>query len=110
MGGPSYVIDNSTPTPGHSAPYHEGVSMLRRRIIALVAASLTFGITAAYGQTPTYPAKNVRIIVGLAPGGTTDVFTRILAQRLTEAWGQNVIVENRPGASGMIGADAVAKS
>jgi len=58
----------------------------------------------------TYPTKTVRIIVGLAPGGTTDVFTRTLAQRLTEAWGQTVIVENRPGASGMIGAEAVAKA
>ena len=52
----------------------------------------------------------MRIIVGLAPGGTTDVLTRILAQRLTEAWGQTVIVDNRPGASGMIGADLVAKA
>jgi tripartite-type tricarboxylate transporter receptor subunit TctC len=52
----------------------------------------------------------VRIIVGLAAGGTTDVFTRTLAQRLTEAWGQTVIVENRPGASGRIGAEAVAKA
>jgi tripartite-type tricarboxylate transporter receptor subunit TctC len=58
----------------------------------------------------TYPTKTVRIIVGLAPGGTTDVFTRTLAQKLTEAWGQTVIVENRPGASGMIGAEAVAKA
>jgi tripartite-type tricarboxylate transporter receptor subunit TctC len=58
----------------------------------------------------SYPTKTVRIIVGLAPGGTTDVFTRTLAQRLTEAWGQTVIVENRPGASGMIGAEAVAKA
>ena len=71
-------------------------------VLSLAAASL------AHAQS--YPTKNVRIIVGLAPGGTTDVFTRTLAQRLTEAWGQTVIVENRPGASGMIGAEAVAKS
>ncbi len=63
---------------------------------------------AAHAQT--YPAKNVRIMVGLAPGGTTDVFTRILAQRLTDAWSQNVIVENRAGASGMIGAEVVARA
>ena len=66
--------------------------------------------TAPPGPAATYPAKSVRVIVGLAPGGTTDVFTRILAQRLTDAWGQNVIVENRPGASGMIGGEAVAKA
>jgi len=78
------------------------------RICAFILA--LGSIAASHAQTPSYPAKNVRIIVGLAPGGTTDVFTRILAQRLTEAWSQNVIVENRPGASGMIGADAVAKA
>jgi len=79
------------------------------KISTLAALVLSFAATSlAYAQS--YPAKTVRIIVGLAPGGTTDVFTRTLAQRLTEAWGQTVIVENRPGASGMIGAEAVAKS
>jgi tripartite-type tricarboxylate transporter receptor subunit TctC len=67
-------------------------------------------LNGAVANAQTYPAKPVRIIVGLAPGGTTDVFTRILAQRLTDAWGQQVIVENRPGASGMIGGEAVAKA
>jgi len=74
---------------------------------ALLILSLA---TTSLAHAQTYPAKPVRIIVGLAAGGTTDVFTRTLAQRLTEAWGQNVIVENRPGASGMIGAEAVAKA
>jgi tripartite-type tricarboxylate transporter receptor subunit TctC len=72
--------------------------------------ALVLALAATLSQAQTYPTKTVRIIVGLAPGGTTDVFTRTLAQRLTEAWGQTVIVENRPGASGMIGAEAVAKS
>jgi len=89
--------------------------MTPTRIFALITTAWAFVFT-AHAQTSApadkgaYPARNVRIIVGLAPGGTTDVFTRILAQRLTEAWGHNVIVENRPGASGMIGGDAVAKS
>ena len=78
------------------------ISTLAALVLSLAATSLS--------QAQTYPAKPVRIIVGLAPGGTTDVFTRTLAQRLTEAWGQTVIVENRPGASGMIGAEAVAKA
>ncbi|HJT61488.1 MAG TPA: tripartite tricarboxylate transporter substrate binding protein [Burkholderiales bacterium] len=73
-------------------------------------AALVLSLAASLSQAQTYPTKNVRIIVGLAPGGTTDVFTRTLAQRLTEAWGQTVIVENRPGASGMIGGEAVAKA
>jgi tripartite-type tricarboxylate transporter receptor subunit TctC len=78
------------------------ISSIAALVLSLAASSL------AHAQS--YPTKTVRIIVGLAPGGTTDVFTRTLAQRLTEAWGQTVIVENRPGASGMIGADAVAKA
>jgi tripartite-type tricarboxylate transporter receptor subunit TctC len=76
-------------------------------ILAALVLSLA-SVSPSHAQT--YPAKTVRIIVGLAPGGTTDVFTRTLAQRLTEAWDQTVIVENRPGASGMIGAEAVAKA
>jgi tripartite-type tricarboxylate transporter receptor subunit TctC len=78
------------------------LSTIAALVLSLAATSL------AHAQS--YPPKTVRIIVGLAPGGTTDVFTRTLAQRLTEAWGQTVIVENRPGASGMIGAEAVAKA
>jgi hypothetical protein len=79
------------------------------KIPALAALVLSLASVSLCHAQP-YPAKNVRIIVGLAPGGTTDVFTRTLAQRLTEAWGQTVIVENRPGASGMIGAEVVAKA
>jgi tripartite-type tricarboxylate transporter receptor subunit TctC len=79
------------------------------KISAIAALVLSLAAT-SLAQAQTYPTKTVRIIVGLAPGGTTDVFTRTLAQRLTEAWGQTVIVENRPGASGMIGAEAVAKA
>ena len=78
--------------------------MLTWSVFAVVAG---FASTAA---AQNYPVKSVRIVVGLAPGGTTDLVARILAQRLTEAWGQNVIVENRPGASGMIGGEAVAKA
>ena len=78
-------------------------------IPAIAALVLSVAAT-SLSHAQTFPSKNVRIIVGLAPGGTTDVFTRTLAQRLTEAWGQTVIVENRPGASGMIGAEAVAKA
>jgi tripartite-type tricarboxylate transporter receptor subunit TctC len=58
----------------------------------------------------TYPARPVRLIVPFAPAGSTDVTARIVAQKLSDAWRQQVIVDNRPGAGGNIGADAVAKA
>jgi tripartite-type tricarboxylate transporter receptor subunit TctC len=78
------------------------------RNFAALVASLALGAGTAAAQN--YPAKPVRIIIGLSAGGGTDVLTRIIAQRLTEVWGQNVIVENRPGASGFIAGELVAKS
>lgn len=73
----------------------------------IVAAALL--LTAA-AQAQTYPAKPVRIIVPFAPGGATDIVTRILAQKLTEAWGQQAVADNRAGASGNIGAELAAKA
>src|SRR5258705_9863622 len=63
-----------------------------------------------HAQTARYPDRPVKILVGFAAGGGTDVAARILAQKLTDALGQTVVVENRPGASGMIAAEAVARS
>jgi tripartite-type tricarboxylate transporter receptor subunit TctC len=58
----------------------------------------------------TYPAKPIHIIVPFAPGGITDVIARALGQRLSEAWKQQVVVENRPTGAGIVGVDAVAKA
>ena len=64
----------------------------------------------APGGAQSYPTKTVRVIVGFAPGGSTDVTARIVAQKMSEAWRQQVIVDNRPGAGGNIGAELVAKA
>lgn len=74
----------------------------RRFLAAAVCAAATLGLHA--GAQAAYPDKTVRIIVPYAPGGSGDVFARLIAERLTSRLGQTFIVENRPGASGAIGA------
>ena len=76
----------------------------------LLGLALALDLPVANGQTTRYPDKPVKIFVGFAAGGGTDVAARILAQKLTETLGQSVVVENRPGASGMIAAETLAKS
>src|SRR5262245_45563423 len=76
----------------------------------LIAAALALCLPTAANAQATYPERPIKIVVGFAAGGGTDVAARILAQKLSEGLGQSVVVENRPGASGLIGADAVAKS
>ena len=79
---------------------------LFRVLIALAAA--VFG--AAAGQAQNYPSKPITIIVPAAPGGVTDMLARRLGPKLTEAWGQQVIVDNKPGANNQIAAEYVAKA
>jgi tripartite-type tricarboxylate transporter receptor subunit TctC len=85
---------------------------LRQSLRVLLGLVLAAGVSAlaCHAQTARYPDRPVKIFVGFAAGGGTDVAARILAQKLTEALGQSVVVENRPGASGMIAAETVAKS
>jgi len=73
-------------------------------------AGLTLGLAAPAALAQAYPTKPVKLVVPFPPGGSLDMAGRLIAQKLTDLWGQSVVVENKPGAGGNIGADAVAKS
>ena len=75
----------------------------------LLGAALVI-ISGAAGAAEVYPSRPVRIIVSLAPGGGTDFVARVLAGKLSEIWGQQVVVDNRPGAGSIIGAELAAKA
>ena len=87
-------------------------TQLPRMLGALTAvAALALGVlTAAPAAAQTYPTKTVRIVVPFPPGGSTDLLARRLGEKLTEKWKQTVIVENRAGAGGTVGADYVSKA
>ncbi len=81
---------------------------IRRSIVAALAAALATA-TCAWGQSG-YPTKPIKWVVPYTPGGITDSVTRLVAQKLEERLGQPVVIENRPGANSIVGADYVAKS
>ena len=76
----------------------------------LLAAPRLLGTPAAAQGGGAYPSRTIRLVVPFTPAGTTDIAARILAERLTQRLGQQVVVENRPGAGGNVGSDAVAKA
>ena len=85
------------------------------KIVLTLCTALLPLVSSAFAQTPPggaqgYPAKPVRILVGFAPGGSTDLTARIFAQELNKLWGTQIIVDNRPGASGMIAGELAAKA
>lgn len=81
--------------------------MLPRLVAALIAT--TAGLISGTSAQAAFPDRPVKIVVGFAPGGS-DISARIIAQKLSELWGQSVVIENRPGAAGNIGADVVARA
>ena len=84
------------------------MKQITRMMLALTTAMLLSGFT--HAQTTPFPNKPVTVVVPFPPGGGTDIGARVIAQKLTAIWGQSVVVENRAGAAGLVGADVVAKA
>lgn len=82
------------------------MKIIRTAVVALAALCIPMAASAA----DDYPSKPIRMVVGFAPGGVSDTLARLLAAEMQKEWGQSVIVENRAGASGIIGSDMVAKA
>jgi len=76
--------------------------------LAICAAAWSLATTGAIAQS--YPSKNITIVVPYSAGGSTDIMARSMGKRLADAWGKNVVIENRAGASGMIGAELVTRA
>ncbi len=83
---------------------------LKRIVITCTVAAVLFSAHDAQAQAPNYPARAIRIIAPFPAGGGYDFMARNIGQRLSEAWSQPVLTENRPGANGNIGSDFVAKA
>jgi len=84
--------------------------MRRLAITMLLTLAALSGAGVKYADAQSYPVRPIRLVVASSPGGGSDILGRLIAQKLTELLGQQVVVENRAGASGIIGVDLVAKS
>ena len=86
------------------------MKLLRRNFLRLAAGAAALPVVSRIVWGQAYPARPVRIIVGFAPGGATDIMARLIGQWLSERLGQQFIIENRPGAGGNIGTEAVVRA
>src|SRR4249920_2256919 len=80
------------------------------RVMARVLAMFALLALAIEATAQSYPSGPMRIVVPFTPGGGTDILARLIAQKVNESWGQPVVVDNRPGASGTVGTAYVAKA
>src|SRR6516165_3220690 len=89
----------------------EGAMKLpRRKFLDLLAGAAALPAVSRFARAQAYPSRPVRIIVGFPPGGPSDILARLMGQRLSERLGQPFIIENRPGATGNIATEAVARA
>jgi len=79
-------------------------------VVRMVTVGVLLAIAGTTAAQQNYPSKPIRLIVAFPPGGSTDPIARLVAQKLTESWGQQVIIDNRPGGNTIIGTEALAKS
>lgn len=84
--------------------------MMLRLCLMLIGAGAAIAAPQAVAAEPPYPNKPIRIIVGFPPAGAADIFARLVGQKLTDVWGQPVVVDNRPGAGSTIGSEITANS
>jgi tripartite-type tricarboxylate transporter receptor subunit TctC len=84
--------------------------LTRRRLVGLAAASALVPVVGGRARAQTYPNRNVRLVVPFTPGGGIDAIGRIVGGRLSEIWGQQVVVENKPGAGANLGTEFVARA
>src|SRR5262245_60945396 len=107
----SLVSHNSAP-PGHLEPPTAGARRAQGRLgVALALTISTCAATwAEAGLAQPYPSKPIRLVVPFPPGGTTDTMSRFITPQLSELLGQQVLVENRPGAGGTLGTESVARA
>lgn len=83
---------------------------MNKQVINLLLALLALRYGPAFAQIAQFPNKPVRVIVGAPAGGPSDALARLVSQKMSETLGQPFVVENRPGASGTLGANIVARS
>src|SRR5882724_9968360 len=82
----------------------------RRTVLRLTAAAAALPALSRFALAQAYPARPVRLVVPFAPAGTTDILARLMGQWLSERLGQQFVIENRPGASTIIGTEAVVRA
>ena len=83
---------------------------MQKKFVACIAAALTVAAAPAGAAEAEYPVKQIRFVIANLAGGTSDILARVIGAKLAESWKQQVLVDNRPGASGLIGNEIVAKA